>query len=80
MRFNSIIKMKTILISSDGGYLETQLSQYLLKKHKVIIYDKFYFPWILNNKKKIKNHCNLSFIKKIISEVKLNNFKDVYIV
>jgi len=29
--------MKTILISGGGGYLGTQLSQYLLKNHKVII-------------------------------------------
>ena len=44
--------MKTILISGGGGYLGTQLSQHLLKKNKVIIFDKFYFPWILKNKKK----------------------------
>ncbi len=72
--------MKTILISGGGGYLGTQLSQFLLKKHKVIIFDKFYFPWILKNKKKIKNHNNLSFIKKNISRAKLNDFKDVDIV
>ena len=72
--------MKTILISGGGGYLGTQLSQHLLKKNKVIIYDKFYFPWILKNKKKIKNNRNLSFIKKNISNVKLSDFKNVDIV
>ena len=72
--------MKTILISGGGGYLGTQLSQFLLKKHKVIIFDKFYFPWILKNKKKIKNHNNLSFIKKNISSTKLSDFKGVDIV
>ena len=72
--------MKTILISGGGGYLGTQLSQFLLKKHKVIIFDKFYFPWILKNKKKIKNNNNLSFIKKNISSAKLSDFKGVDIV
>ena len=72
--------MKTILISGGGGYLGTQLSQFLLKKHKVIIFDKFYFPWILKNKKKIKNNKNLSFIKKNISNAKLSDFKGVDIV
>ncbi len=72
--------MKTILISGGGGYLGTQLAQHLLKKHKVIIYDKFYFPWILKNKKKIKNNKNLSFIKKNISNAKLNDFNNVDIV
>ena len=72
--------MKTILISGGGGYLGTQLSQFLLKKHKIIIFDKFYFPWILKNKKKIKNNNNLSFIKKNISSAKLSDFKGVDIV
>ena len=72
--------MKTILISGGGGYLGTQLSQFLLKKHKVIIFDRFYFPWILKNKKKIKNNNNLSFIKKNISSAKLSDFKGVDIV
>ena len=72
--------MKTILISGGGGYLGTQLSQFLLKKHKVIIFDKFYFPWILKNKKKIKNNNNLSFLKKNISSAKLSDFKGVDIV
>ena len=43
--------MKTILISGGGGYLGTQLSQFLLKKHKVIILINL-FPWILKNKKR----------------------------
>ena len=72
--------MKTILISGGAGYLGTQLSQHLLKKNKVIIFDKFYFPWILNNKKKIKNNQNLKFIKKNISDVKIDDFKNVDIV
>jgi len=72
--------MKTILISGGGGYLGTQLSQFLLKKHKVIIFDKFYFPWILKNKKKIKNNHNLTFIKKNISNAKFSDFKNIDIV
>lgn len=72
--------MKTILISGGAGYLGTQLSQYLLGKYRVIIFDKFYFPWIKNNKKKIKNHHNLKFIKKNISDVKIEDFKNVDIV
>ena len=56
--------MKTILISGGAGYLGTELTQKLLNKNKVIIYDKFYFPWILKNKKKIKNNQNLKLIKK----------------
>jgi nucleoside-diphosphate-sugar epimerase len=72
--------MKTILISGGGGYLGTQLTQHLLTKNKVIIYDKFYFPWLLKNKKKIKNSHNLYFIKKDISDVKLTDFKNVDIV
>ncbi len=72
--------MKTILISGGAGYLGTELTQKLLNKNKVIIYDKFYFPWILKNKKKIKNNQNLKLIKKSISAVKLADFKNVDIV
>ena len=50
----TINKMKTILISGGAGYLGTELSKKLLNNHKIIIYDKFYFPWILKNKKKLK--------------------------
>ena len=46
--------MKTILISGGAGYLGTALSQKLLDTNKVIIFDKFDFPWILKNKKKQK--------------------------
>ncbi len=46
--------MKKILISGGGGYLGTFMTQEFLKKYKVIVYDEFYFPWILKNKKKIK--------------------------
>ena len=35
--------MKTILISGGGGYLGTHLTQVLLKKNKVIVYDEFFF-------------------------------------
>ena len=72
--------MKTILISGGGGYLGTELSQKLLYNHKVIIFDRFYFPWILKNRNKIKNNQNLKIIKKNISAVKLNDFKNVDIV
>ncbi len=72
--------MKTILISGGGGYLGTELSQKLLNNFKVIIFDKFYFPWILKNKNKIKNNQNLKILKKNISAVKLSDFKDVDIV
>ncbi len=72
--------MKTILISGGAGYLGTELSQKLLINHKVIIYDKFYFPWILKNKKKINNNQNLKIIKKSIGAVKLSDFKNVDIV
>ena len=72
--------MKTILISGGAGYLGTELSQKLLEKNKVIIFDKFYFPWILKNKNKIKNSHNLQIIKKNIKFVKLSDFKNVDIV
>ena len=71
--------MKKILISGGAGYLGTLMSQELLKNYKVIIYDEFYFPWILKNKK-IKNYKNLKFIKKNISEVEVQDFKDVDVV
>ena len=72
--------MKTILISGGAGYLGTVLTQELLKKYKIIVYDKLYFPWIYNNKKKIKFYNNLSFIKKNISEVTLGDFKNIDVV
>ena len=72
--------MKTILISGGAGYLGTELSKKLLNNHKIIIYDKFYFPWILKNKKKLKNNQNLKIIKKSIAAVKLSDFKNVDIV
>ena len=34
--------MKTILISGGAGYLGTAITQELLKKYKVIVYDKLY--------------------------------------
>jgi len=72
--------MKKILISGGGGYLGTFMTQEFLKKYKVTVYDEFYFPWILKNKKKLKNHKNLKFVKKNISKANIQDFKDVDIV
>jgi len=72
--------MKTILISGGAGYLGTQLTKHLLKRNKVIVYDKFYFPWIIKNKKKIINDKRLSFIKKDIHDVVVEDFRDVDVV
>ena len=72
--------MKTILISGGAGYLGTALTQHLLKKHFVIVYDKLYFPWIYKNRRKLPNYRNLRFIKKNISEINLQDFENVDIV
>jgi len=72
--------MKKILISGGAGYLGTYMTQQLLKKYEVTVYDKFYFPWLKKNKKKIINNSRLKFIKKNISDVKLNDFKNIDIV
>lgn len=72
--------MKTILISGGAGYLGTHLTKHLLKRNKVIIYDKFYFPWLIKNKKKINYGNRLSFIKKDIKEVVVEDFRDVDVV
>jgi len=72
--------MKVILISGGAGYLGTKLVQHLLKKNTVIIYDKFYFPWIKKNKKKIKFNNRLRFIKKDINEVAISDFNNVDVV
>ena len=72
--------MKKILISGGAGYLGTFMAQELLKSYEVLIYDKFYFPWILKNKKKIKNNKNLSFINKDISEASIKDFENIDIV
>ena len=69
--------MKTILISGGAGYLGTELTQFLLKNYNVIIYDKFNFPWIRNNKKKIKYNKRLYFINKNIIDVNINDFQNV---
>lgn len=72
--------MKTIMISGGAGYLGTSLTLELLKKYKVVVYDKFYFPWLLKNETKLKNKQNIKFIKKDISEVNKNDFKEIDIV
>ena len=72
--------MKKILISGGAGYIGTSMAQEFLKNYKVLIYDKFYFPWILKNKNKIKNHKNLNFINKDISEVNIKDFESIDIV
>jgi len=72
--------MKKILISGGAGYLGTFMTQELLKKHEIIVYDKFYFPWLKKNKKKISNNSRLSFISKNISDVNLSDFKNVDVV
>ena len=69
--------MKKILISGGAGYLGSFLSTYMLKKFDVVVYDEFYFPWILKNKKKIKFNKRLTFIKKNILDVKIKDFKDI---
>ena len=56
--------MKTILISGGAGYLGTELTQDLLKKYRVIVYDKLYFPWLYKNRKKLKTQKS-KFYKKI---------------
>ena len=72
--------MKTILISGGAGYLGTELTISLLRNYNVIVYDVLYFPWLLKNKKKIKNYKNLKFIKKNINDVKKKDFDGVDIV
>jgi nucleoside-diphosphate-sugar epimerase len=72
--------MKTILISGGGGYLGTFLTQFLLKKNNVIVFDQFYFKWLFKNKNKIKFNKRLKFIKKNILDVSARNFKGVDIV
>ena len=39
--------MPTIMISGGAGYLGTELTKSLLKDYKVIVYDRFNFPWII---------------------------------
>ena len=72
--------MKTILISGGGGYIGTELTIALLKRYKVIVYDKFYFKWLKKNKNKIKNNNRLFFIQKDIDKVKKEDFNNVDIV
>ena len=72
--------MKRILISGGAGYLGTYMTQQFLKNYEVIVYDKFYFPWLKKNKNKIINNSRLKFINKNISNVKISDFKNVDIV
>ena len=69
--------MKTILISGGGGYLGTHLTQVLLKKNKVIVYDEFFFKWLYKNKKKIKHHNRLKIIKKDIFKNEFIQYSDI---
>ena len=72
--------MKTILISGGGGYLGTYLTQVLLKKNYVVVYDEFFFKWLYKNRKKIKFNTRLKIIKKDILKVTPKDFKNVDIV
>jgi len=72
--------MKTILISGGAGYLGTELTKFLLKKHNIIVYDKFYFSWLKKNKNKLKFKNRLKFIKKGIDEAATKDFSNVDIV
>jgi nucleoside-diphosphate-sugar epimerase len=72
--------MKTILITGGAGYIGTELTIALLEKHKVIVYDKFFFPWLKKNKKNIKNNDRLTFVKKNIIDVKKKDLKNVDII
>ena len=72
---------KNILISGGAGYLGTQLTQYLLKKGYIVtVYDELYFPWLFKNRKKLKNSKNLKFLKKNITEVRIQDFKGIDVV
>ena len=72
--------MNTILISGGAGYIGTELTKYLLQKYNVIVYDKFYFPWLKKNKNKLNTKNKLKFIKKNINAVETNDFNKVDIV
>ena len=72
--------MNNIIVSGGSGYIGTHVTEQLLKKNNVVVYDLFYFPWISKNKKKIKNYKRLKFIKKNIKDISQNDFKDIDIV
>ena len=69
--------MKTILISGGGGYLGTHLTQVLLRKNKVVVYDQFFFKWLIKNKKKIKHNDRLKILKKDILDASPEDFKNI---
>lgn len=65
-----------ILISGGGGYLGTELTQFLLKQnYHVKVIDNFYFDYLLKNKSKIKNNKNLILKKKDITKIVKKDFE-----
>ena len=72
--------MKNIIISGGAGYLGTFLTQKLLKKNNIIVFDTLYFPWLSKNKNKLKFNKRLKLIKKNINLATINDFKDIDIV
>lgn len=67
-------KLKKILIIGGGGYIGTELANYLSKKkYKIICYDTFWFGNNLNKK-------NIKAIKGDVRTIKQNIFKDIDIV
>ena len=67
--------MKNILILGGGGYIGTEVTKLLLKKNNVTVYDCFYFPWLVKNRKRIKNNKRLNLILKDLYGT--NYFEDV---
>ena len=72
--------MKNILILGGGGYIGTEVTKLLLKKNNVTVYDCFYFPWLVKNRKRIKNNKRLNLIKKDILDINIKDFKNIDIV
>ena len=72
--------MKNILILGGGGYIGTEVTKLLLKKNNVTVYDCFYFPWLVKNRKRIKNNKRLNLIRKDILDINIKDFKNIDIV